>query len=258
MQRLDQFFALADELFSGKHPDFQAIDVPFHDYEHTMEVLVCMVCMLEARLKARVEPRLNARQTELAVVAALFHDSGYLRSRSDTTGTGAKFTFMHVLRSCSNVATYLPALNVSISEVHAVNEAIQCTGPTSKISQRHFANDSDAIIGCALATADYLGQMAAPDYPDELDALFGEFKESYDYYHVAHSARLFSSAEELKGNTAFFWVNIVKPKLDNDFQAVYRFLNSPYPSGINRYITGIEANLAKIDQGLARHSDKIA
>ena len=51
-----------------------------------------------------MEPKLNPRLFELAVAAVLLHDSGYLKLRSDNVGTGAKYTYCHVLRSCSFAA----------------------------------------------------------------------------------------------------------------------------------------------------------
>lgn len=249
---LNQLFADVTAIFTGLHPDYQANDLKYHDHEHTLQATVCLVKLLESRHRAGAEPALNMRYTELAIASVLLHDSGYQKARSVKTGTGAQFTFMHVLRSCSFAATYLPTLKVTLKEIHTVIEAIQCTGPTSLISQRHFASPVDNIIGCALATADYLGQMAASDYPDELDALFTEFQESYDYYNVPPEDRLFSSAEALSKNTGIFWQKIVLPKLENDYQGIYRFLAEPYPNGDNPYITAVETNLAIIDQRLAR------
>jgi hypothetical protein len=96
--------------------------------------------------------------------------------------------------------------------------------------------------------------MAAADYPDELDILYAEFIESYEFFQTKPEKRLFKSAEDLKTKTPAFWRNVVLPKLENDFRAVYRFLASPYPHGPNHYIEAVEANILKIEQRLARVS----
>jgi len=235
-----------DTLFSGRHPDYAANDVRYHDFEHTLQAAVCITELLEGRLLARVEPEISARMFELGMAGVLLHDVGYLKLRSDTTGTGAKYTYCHVLRSCAFAASYLPAVGASEQEVEAVLGAINCTGPTKKIGALHFREPVERQIGCALATADYLGQMAAADYPDELEILFHEFKESDDYIGLPAAKRMFQSPAELVARTPGFWKHVVKPKLEGDFQAMYRFLARPYPAGANPYIEAVERNIAII------------
>jgi hypothetical protein len=243
---LESIFRDIEQLFSGKHPDYAAVDLRYHDLEHTLQATVCMVLLLEGRHAAGVEPRISPRQFELGLSAVLLHDAGYLKLHSDNVGTGAKYTFCHVLRSCSFAASYLPTLGANDYEVEAVLGAINCTGPTKEISRLRFREPFERIIGCALATADFLGQMAAPDYPDELEILFGEFKESDDFIHLPISRRTFKHKEEIAERTPQFWKKYVQPKLESDFQAVYRFLARPYPHGPNAYLEAIEKNISII------------
>ena len=252
---LDAIFRDMAALFCGKHPDYAAVDVGYHDFEHTLQATVCMVLLLEGRHIAAVEPRLNARQFELAISAVLLHDAGYLKLRSDTVGTGAKYTFCHILRSCSFAASYLPTLGANDYEVESVLGAINCTGPNKEISLLKFRESFERIIGCALATADYLSQMAAADYPDELTILFHEFKESDDFIHLPPSRRAFRSAAEVAERTPMFWKKFVQPKLENDFQAAYRFLARPFPHGPNLYLEAVERNIGIIKR---RNAAKLA
>ncbi len=248
---LDRIFADMKRLFEGRHPNYAAIDIRYHDFEHTLQATLCITLLLEGRHLAGVEPIVTARQFELAVASALLHDSGYLRLRADDQGTCAKYTYCHVLRGCAFAASYLPALGANTVEVEAVLGAINCTGPTKEISRLHFREPVDRIIGCALATADYLGQMAAADYPDELEILYREFKESDDYIHIPEDKRMFKSADDLVRRTPLFWRKFVRAKLESDFQALYRFLARPYPHGPNPYIDAVERNIASIEQRLA-------
>lgn len=248
LQWLETLFRDIEQLFSGRHPDYAAVDLRYHDLEHTLQATVCLALLLEGRHGAGVEPRLNARQFELAMSAVLLHDAGYLKLRSDNIGTGAKYTFCHVLRSCAFTASYLPTLGANDHEVEAVLGAINCTGPTKEISRLRFRDPVERVIGCALATSDYLAQMAAADYPDELEILFNEFRESDDFIHLAPSRRTFKSADDLIEKTPAFWKKFVLPKLESDFQAVYRFLARPYPHGPNPYLDAVEKNIAKIKQ----------
>jgi hypothetical protein len=181
----------------------------------------------------------------------MLHDTGYLKLRSDTQGTGAKYTYTHVLRSCAFTAAYLPRLGASLLEVQDVLSAISCTGPRTEIGHLEFRAPIEKIIGCSIATADYLGQLAAGDYPGELEILFNEFRESDEFYHVPVAERAFHSAQDLVTRTPGFWTHFVRPKLENDFLGLYRFLSDPYPHGPNPYLEAIERNMAEIKARIA-------
>lgn len=248
----DRIFSDIETLFCGRHPDFAAIDLRYHDLEHTLQATVCLTLLLENCQKNAAAPDIPARQFELGISGVLLHDAGYLKSRSDTEGTGAKYTFCHVLRSCAFAASYLPTLGANEVEIGGVLGAINCTGPTKEISRLHFHDSVERFVGCALASSDYLAQMAAPDYPDELEILFGEFAESDDFVHLPLEERAFKSAAELVTLTPVFWRKVVLPKLEKDFEGVYRFLADPFPDGRNVYIDAVERNIALIEERNAR------
>ena len=239
------------DLFAGRNPDYAAVDLQYHDLEHTLQATVCIARLLEGRHAAGDEPRLSARQFQLAVSAALLHDTGYLKLRSDHAGTGAKYTYCHVLRSCAFAASYLPTLGIDDYETELVLTAINCTGPTQEIGLVHFRDPIARVIGCALGTADYLGQMAAVDYPDELEILFREFSEADDFVHVPLARRNFKSAAELIERTPAFWRTFVRERLEADFQGAFRFLAAPYPNGGNAYVDAVERNVAEIERRIA-------
>jgi hypothetical protein len=240
------------DLFEGRHPDYAPIDLRYHDFEHTLQATACMALLLEGRHDAGVVPKLSAREFELALAAALLHDTGYLKLRSDRNGTGAKYTFCHVLRSCAFAASYLPTRGANDLEIDIVLGAISCTGPTREISHVQFRDPNGRVIGNALATADFLGQMAAPDYPDKLEALYHEFREADDFLHLPPARRAFKSATDLAERTPAFWEKFVLRKLEVECQAMYRFLASPYPHGTNRYMADIQANIAEIRRRTAQ------
>jgi len=249
---LDRAFHEVALLFAGRHPDYQAIDLRYHDFEHTLQATVCLVLLLEGAQQSGEIEKLTPRQYELAIAAALLHDSGYLKVRSDEGGTGAKYTLTHVLRSCAFAASYLPTLGVNEREITGVLGAINCTGANNEIGRLHFDGPADRFIGCSLATADLLGQMAAPDYPTKLDVLFGEFRESDDFVAVPSDRRRFKSPQDLVLKTPHFWSQFIRPRLENDFKAVYRFLARPYPAGRNAYLEAVEHNIAIVRQ----HTEK--
>jgi hypothetical protein len=248
---LHVLFCEIEELFTGQRPDYAAIDLRYHDLEHTLQATVCLSLLLQGRHRAGDEPRLGPRDFELALSAVLLHDTGYLKLRSDQSGTGAKYTYCHVLRSCAFAASYLPTLGAEDHEIDIVLNAINCTGPTKEI--RHLACPEPvcAVIGSALGTADYLGQMAAPDYPDELDSLYNEFLEADEFVHRPVARRAFKSAADLIERTPAFWKTFVREKIEGEFHAMYRYLAHPYPHGPNAYLDAVEANIAEIARRIA-------
>jgi hypothetical protein len=236
-------FADVEAMFSGRYLDYQAIDTPYHDLEHTLQVAWCFVQMLAGRHHAGIEPRINERQFELGIAAALLHDTGYLKMRADLVGTGAKYTFTHVLRSCAVASSYLPTVGVTLDELDGVLGAIRCTSSNSPLRRLYFQHPIEGIVGCAVATADYLGQLSVSNYLEELPRLFAEFNESDNFAAVLPEQRIFRSVDELIAKTPLFWRTTVQPKLDNELLGLYRFLATPYPDGPNLYMEAVKRNM---------------
>jgi len=243
---LRKVFRDVDALFSGRTPAYAPMDSRYHDLQHTLQATVCMVTLLEGRRMSRVRPALDARQFELALSGVLLHDSGFLRQRTDNRGTSAKYTYCHILRSCAFAASYLPTLGADSTEVEAVLSAINCTGPNTQLSRLWFRQPADRVIGAALVTSDYLGQMAANDYTEKLEILYEEFHESEEFLRVAPSRRAFRSARDLVEKTPAFWEKVVRPKLELEYQGLYKFVARPYPNGANAYLQAIEHNMQKV------------
>ena len=249
---LPGLFAGVEAMFAGSYLDYQRIDTPYHDLEHTLQVTICLALILRGRHLAKVEPRMSPRQFELGIAAALLHDTGYLKLRADQDGTGAKYTFTHVLRSCAVASSYLPTVGVTLEELDGVLGAIRCTNPSTVIRRLHFQHPIEGIVGCGVATADYLGQMSAPNYLEELPLLFAEFEESDNFAGVPPEQRVFRNVDELIAKTPIFWRTIVLPRLDNELLGLYRFLAVPYPDGPNPYIEAVNQNIAAITAEAAR------
>jgi hypothetical protein len=246
-------FRLALDCFGGRYRDYQAIDASYHDVEHTMQGTLCMARLLLGRHRAGVEPRLTERMYQLGILAILFHDSGYLKKRDDTEGTGAKYTLTHVVRSADFAAEILRERGGSPEETRMVRDMILCTGVNSNLDTIPFEDELEKVVGYALGTADLLGQMAAEDYIDKLPVLYEEFAEALRFTHEAGPTPLrFESSSELLQRTPSFWEGYVKPKLDKDFRRSYRFLNRPYPNGVNEYVSRVEANIDRLRKRLAQ------
>ena len=238
-----ELFAGVEKLFTGGYLDYQANDLKYHDFQHTLQVTVAYMDLFNARQHSGA-PAFTHRQFELGLATALLHDSGYLKLRSDREGTGAKYTFCHVLRSCALAASFLPDFGLKLEEIDTVLGAIRCTGLSATGMGLRFNRREDHELASLVVTADYLGQMAADDYPDELELLFNEFAESDRFLGMPPAQRVFKSLHQLVAGTGVFWEKVVKPKLEHEYLGVYRYLTRP--DGSNPYLDAIAHNLAVI------------
>ena len=249
---IQTIFHWATECFEGKYQDYQPIDALYHDLEHTMQGALCMARLLRNRHDTNAEPRLTRRIFELGMVAILMHDTGYLKKRDDTEGTGAKYTLTHVDRSIQFAGQLMHSQDYPVEDILAVQNMIRCTGVNVKLDSIQFQNQLERVVGFCLGTSDLLGQMAAADYVDKLPILYSEFAEAASYNEGKMKAGgFFASAEDLMQKTPLFWEKYVQQKIDHDFLGVFRFLNVPYPDGPNSYLERIDANIARLRRQLA-------
>jgi hypothetical protein len=240
-------FGWAIECFTGHYADYQAVDAQYHDFEHTLQGTLCMVRLLLCRARAGAKPAINRDIFELALMAILLHDTGYLKKRSDREGTGAKYTTTHVTRSAEFAGKMLAEKGLTEPQIASVKNMIRCTGLSPDSPPIAFQSEAERIAGFALATGDILGQMAADDYVEKLPTLYSEFVEAARFTgDKAHAVASFSSASDLIEKTPAFWQDTIHTKLEAQFGGLYRFLNQPFPAGPNYYLQRIEFNMARI------------
>ena len=245
-------FGWATECFLGTFKDYQAVDTAYHDFEHTLQGALCLARLLRGRHLAAAHPQLTQRMFQLGLLGILLHDSGYLKKRGDTEGTGAKYTVTHVERGVELVAELLGEKRFAAADIKSVQNMIHCTGMEAVLRAIPFQNDMERIVGFAVGTADLLGQLAAEDYVDKLPALYSEFAEAARFSKDrTHFVMTYSSANDLMRKTPVFWEKIVQRKLNRDFGGLYRFLNDPYPHGPNEYLERVEANMQRLRKRIA-------
>ena len=247
---LDEYLDAIDDLFAGRHPEYQAIDTAYHDITHPLQATLCLVEILHNRHVIDAIPRISAEDFKRAVIAVLFHDIGYLKTIGDTEGSGAKYTHLHEQRSCDFTRAFLLQKGWSQDDVQCVENLISATGPSADVAHIEFRSEIERILGQTVCTADYIGQMSDPHYPDKLAVLFDEFKESYQYRQIPESEWPFASYEALLRGTPGFWGTFVQHKLTVECADIYKHLEHPL-SGENPYMEAIERNLATIEQRIA-------
>jgi hypothetical protein len=246
---LDRMFEDVADMFEGRYPGYQAIDMEYHDLEHSLQATVCLTHLLKGRSLTSDQPVLGVRNWELAVISALLHDTGFLKEVGDDSGTGAKYTFIHERRSCDFARKHMTQLGLEPTEIEDICSAIICTGPRSKISEVNFRCEEVRQMAFMLVTADYLAQISAADYLDKLPRLYREFEESFEYNQVPLEERPYQTQRELLEKTSGFWYKFVLPVLENQMGGVFRYLSAP--GGTNPYLDAVEANLLELDRRLA-------
>ncbi len=245
---LDAIFDKVEALFTGHYPGYQACDMSFHDLAHTCVATEAVVRLLDGHIKGGNSPAITARDLDLAIAAALLHDSGYIKDSGDTKGTGAKYTLVHPTRSAEFAATFLPQFGLTPKEIRIVQIAIYGTGVDVDMSKLQIRNDREKYLACVIGTGDILGQMAAIDYPDRLPALFTEYKEAMSAIDKNKTIiAVFESSDDLMRKTRWFYEGYVRRMLETQWDSVYKDLEFHFQGGVNKYISAIEANVKRIE-----------
>lgn len=159
-------------LFSGRFPGYRAANTPYHDIRHTYAVTLTMARILSgkaARSETNGEQQPSANNVVVGVIAALFHDVGYIQDASDLEGTGAKHTFGHESRSGRLASRFLREHGVERPDQQRVHAAIEHSMPPIP--------ESGDSTGEYLTYADLYGQMADREYLERLLFLYREFAE---------------------------------------------------------------------------------
>ncbi|MCS7047923.1 MAG: hypothetical protein NZ483_01340 [Verrucomicrobiae bacterium] len=242
---LETAFTAIEQLFAGKLPGYLPCDLPYHNFLHTCETVVTLAHLLDGHLRRNSPPQLTGRDYELAVTAMLLHDTGYLRTTHETfPGTGARFTRTHVERSVALANQLLPAWEFTAAEQETVRIAIRATAFPPKICVLPDAAPRETFLARAVASADLIGQLAAPDYPERLPLLFAEFKEAAT--DTAEPMFGYHNVDDLRRQTRAFFEQTVLPLLENELGGVHHALAHHFPDGVHHYLRAIETNLQRI------------
>lgn len=243
-----ELFNLVADMFAGNFPCFQAMDTPYHNFEHTLQATLCWA-QIAANYQRQVSRMLITHEFfRIGLVAVLLHDIGYLKEENDEHGTGAKFTFVHERRSCELAHMCLSAEGWSQQEIFAVQHIISCTGPRALMDTIPFRHRLEKVIGQMVCTADYLGQLSDPHYMEKIPALFAEFVESDSYRGIAPGRRQFKNLQSLYSGTEDFWYDHVLPRLENECGGLYRYLAPTGPASRNFYLEAIETNIRQVSE----------
>lgn len=226
------------KLFEGKYPGYLKCDMRYHDLEHTLQVYLAVARIFDGLIQSN-HSEISEEYVLLGLIAALGHDTGFIKELWDTEGSGAKYTLIHEIKSEEFMGKYLPKLRFNSSQIKAVQNMISCTGmPPKDLSKIHFTSKREEEAGYILGTADYLAQMSDPDYVKKLPLLYDEFRES--------DITLYKSPQDLIEKTPQFFKEYVMKLFIEDFHSIFQYVSNHF-GGQNLYMEGIERNIGLIE-----------
>lgn len=168
-------FVNFNRLFDGAYPGYRACNTKFHDKVHTTDALLAVSRLIDGyNIKSG---KLPVELVKTALIATLFHDTGYIQRTSDRKGTGAKYTLNHVARSIEFIGKYFKEQGLPRRLALSAGRMVSCTGLSAEFAQLKFASKPERTLGFMLGSADLLGQMASRTYLERLIYLYGEFRE---------------------------------------------------------------------------------
>ncbi len=237
-----------ERLFNGQFPGYLGCDTTYHDRQHTLDMALALA-RLVAGYERSVDPaeRLGAPRAQMAIVTALFHDSGYIRhkDRDKDFKNGAEFTLYHVSRSADFLRRYLPDIGLA-KDVSVASMIVHFTGYELDLDNIELDDPRDAICGHLLGTADLIAQMADRCYLEKCrDRLYKEFVVGGIAIENAAPGEYvvrYESGIDLLKKTPAFYQHATKDRLQKKFSRAYRYVEVLF-DGQNPYVDSIRNNL---------------
>jgi hypothetical protein len=174
-RQIEEVFQQVERLFKGTFSGYLPCTTEYHDLTHTLDVFLATARLLDGRNLG--DPLFSCENAVNLLLAALLHDTGYIKEEGDFAGTGAKYTRVHVERSRQFVEKNRDRLGFDNRQASRIGKFISCTGLTAD-GAREFEMADDVLAGSILGTADLLGQMSDRAYLEKLLFLYYEFREA--------------------------------------------------------------------------------
>jgi hypothetical protein len=185
----------AMRLYQGHYPGYRACNTAYHDFQHISDTFIAMARLAHgAALEGQALP---GRTLTQGLIAALFHDSGYIQEDRDRQGTGSKYTSVHVERSRRFLECHGAELGITDADITACCHMIRYTDIAWEGAAHACVPPEETLAGQLLGTSDLLAQMADRAYFEKLTLLYREFREG--------KVGGFTTAADLLRNTIVFY-----------------------------------------------------
>jgi len=235
----------ASKLFRGDYPGYSGCDTAYHDLQHTLDVSLAMARIMAGYVRQAHGPAIDSDLFTFGVMAALFHDAGYIRRVGDRRhGNGAEYTKIHVSRGGRFLRDYLRKIGMG----HFANAAaptLHFTGYEQAAEKIRVPDPIFRLIGNMLGSADIIAQMSDRCYLEKCyERLYPEFVlGGVDRATGVDGEEriVFASAQDLLFHTPQFYLTAMK-RLHKQLDAMLRYAaeRSEQP---NLYVEEAEKNV---------------
>lgn len=237
-----------EKLFMGTYPGYRGCTTQYHDLKHTMYTVLAMGRLMHGAYKDGVA--LTPRMLLLGVVSALFHDTGYIQEDSDTEGTGAKYTQIHVDRSIVFMQKYFAEHGYTNKDADYCAGIILHTKLAQNIAEICETGTFCKQLGNMLGSADLLSQMGDRTYLEKLLFLYYEFQEG--------GIAGFNQEFDILKNTLDFY-NMAQKRLHDDLGRVCRYMRTHFRCrwdiDSDLYSDAMESNIVYLKEILSGNHD---
>jgi hypothetical protein len=245
---ITQSFEDCERLFEGDFPTYLPCDTLYHDKQHTLDMTLALARLINGheRSVAKSE-RIGAERAVIAVITALYHDSGYIRHEHDHNHfNGAEYTPIHVSRSADFLKRYLHKISLGEYAQIAAN-MVHYTGYEVTPDHIRLPDDKWHLLGHMLGTADLIAQMSDRCYLEKCrDRLYPEFVlggMAVKTDAQGQQTEYYTSGEDMLRKTPAFYENEVEHRLNVLFNSVYNYEIAHF-DGERHYIKGLGKNQA--------------
>ena len=236
------------DLFQGKYPGYQECNTVYHDLKHTTDSLLAIMRLIHGAILQGES--LSKKSVSMGLIATLLHDSGYIQTMEDISGSGAKYTQSHIDRSIEFLDTYYTQQGYSRQDVKDSSDMLRCTGLNVKIEQIQFRSREIELLGKMLGSADLIGQMADRTYLEKLLFLFYEFKEG-NVGEYENELDLLEKSLDLHSFTKQRLAN----ELGNVAQYMIHHFKERWGLEADMYAVTIERNMTYLKSILEKHGE---
>ncbi|TMH24741.1 MAG: hypothetical protein E6H63_16220 [Betaproteobacteria bacterium] len=253
-QPLERAFADAVRLYDGGDPAYLPCETEYHDIQHVLDVTLAMARLMDGYQSSSSvsDEALSPELYTVGILAALFHDFGYLRKRNDHRHRyGAEYTLTHVSRGAAFLRGYVRELGFSDTLAQLGGTLLHFTGYERRPEAIRIGAGLARRVGELLGTADIIAQMSDRCYLEKCrDRLYPEFVlGALGAPRRAARFPAFASGADLVAKTPTFYehaVHRLNAQLGRAYDCAARHFG-----GANLYIDAMRRNAAYAAEGAA-------
>ena len=234
-------FSQVRSLFAGEFPGYRECLAEYHDFNHTMSVLLAAARLMDGyNIERAFLPEEHAVQL---LLGALLHDTGYIQEDWDTEGTGAKYSRQHEQRSIDFLKRHAGVFEIEEPEIEPLVRLIEATDLKTDFAAIDFPSEEEQDTGAILGSADILGQMSDRAYLEKLLFLYHEFREAgipgyQTEFDILEKTRDFYEA--VKGRLRDTYLHV--------FELAHHHFRERYQVNQNLYIVAVDRQMAYLNR----------